>query len=648
MTSPYDSHNAQNAQDPHDPRNEEEAFTWFNTNDQPPTMSTPVVPEEYYPGQRGEKPAVPDQRGQDPHGQDRRAGWHYAQPRYDQGRYGSDQGAHQQISGALVPAQRDQETHALRTVAEPVAAGPATAEPAAAEAAYHIPETPEAGWDMGASSRRSWVSRCILLCVLAIQAVLSLRLSNTAFQDEALYLSAGHAELAHLLHGVPLPVDYGSYFSGAPQLYPVAAALADDRFGLTGARVLSLVCMLGTTGLLYSFARRLFNERAALAAAALFGVTQSTIVLGYFATYDAPAVLLLAFAAWLVVRLDRAPIVAVLLAAPPAVLAVGVKYASALYLPSLVGIALLVAWPHRGKAAFGRAVLLALGMGALLGCGLYFTDVLDGVRATTTAREHGTDSAAELLRSSALWSGLVVATAVGGAISYVRRGRMFESPLSHNLAGPGWRWRLLVGLLLCGTALLAPAYQIHLSTSVALYKHLGFGLLFAAPMAGVGVTRLMGAHFRYPQLGIMLWVATLCLGISQSQERFSSWAPQPDAYTQLLRNLVKPDKGRYLASTPNVPVYYLSDITDQSHWTSLYGIGYKDVKGVTHRGNDGYRTAIKDGWFDLVVLDGVATPEEDKVVAAALKASGRYRLMGTVPFTAGGMPGEYRVWSKTG
>ena len=177
--------------------------------------------------------------------------------------------------------QDDQPTYALRTVEQPA--------PAPAEPAYRIPESPEVGWDMAASRRRTWVSRAVLLFVLAIQAVLSLRLSNTAFQDEALYLSAGHAEVAHLLHGTPLPMDYAAYFSGSPQLYPVLAAVVDERFGLAGARALSLLFMLGTTALLYALTRRMFNERAALAGAALFAVLQSTVVLGNYATYDAAA-----------------------------------------------------------------------------------------------------------------------------------------------------------------------------------------------------------------------------------------------------------------------------------------------------------------------------------------------------------------------
>src|SRR5690348_2557123 len=60
-----------------------------------------------------------------------------------------------------------------------------------------------------------------LLVVLAVQAALSVRLlwADTAFQDEATYLWAGHLELAHWLHGAPIP-PFPTFFSGAPVVYP--------------------------------------------------------------------------------------------------------------------------------------------------------------------------------------------------------------------------------------------------------------------------------------------------------------------------------------------------------------------------------------------------------------------------------------------
>lgn len=602
MTSKNDHYSPQ---PPYDPYAEDDAGGWFNSNGVPPRQ---------YQQQEYETRQSVDQQTYQPY-----------QP-YAVGIPEQPQAGHD-----------DQPTYALRTVQYQQVPDD--------EPAYHIPETPEAGWEMEASRRRAWVSRAVLLCILVVQAALSLRLSNTAFQDEALYLAAGHSELANLLHGTPLPRDYAAYFSGSPQLYPVLAAIVDSKFGLAGARTLSLFFMLCTTGLLYSFSRRLFNERAALAGAALFAVIQSTVVMGYFATYDACAVFLLALTTWIVVRTARAPVITVLLAAPVAVLAVGVKYASALYLPTIVVLALLTGWPYKGRKAFLRMVLLAAGIGGLLVAGMYTTNLMDGVRQTTTNRVHGTDTTEFLLTQSAKWGGLMFLAALGGAVSYVRRSRMNESPQALRLGAPGWRWRALLGIVLCGTALLAPAYQVHLGTVVSLFKHVGFGLLFAAPMAGVGVTRLVGAHFRYPQLGIMLWTAMLCLGIQQADWRFDIW-PNSSKMISAIQSHVN-SKGTYLASTPEVPVYYLREKSTHQQWNSLFGMEYKDKKGKYYSGDQAYKEAVKDGDFDLIVLDGLTNPRMDHIVAAAVKGNAHYRLLAEIPFRNANGTSDYRIWLKT-
>ena len=98
--------------------------------------------------------------------------------------------------------------------------------------------------------RTTMISRLVLLAILCLQAVMSLRLHNTAFEDEATYLYAGHMELEHILHGSALQGDYASYFSGSPVLYPVLGAAVDQIGGLALARALSLVEMLATTALL--------------------------------------------------------------------------------------------------------------------------------------------------------------------------------------------------------------------------------------------------------------------------------------------------------------------------------------------------------------------------------------------------------------
>src|ERR1700691_5692241 len=106
--------------------------------------------------------------------------------------------------------------------------------------------------------RRSWP----LLAVLAVQAALSASMvrARTAFGDEALYLSVGHLEWSHWLHGARIP-DYPTWFSGGPVIYPPIAAVADRLGGLTAARLLSLIFMLAVTFLVWGTANRLFADR---------------------------------------------------------------------------------------------------------------------------------------------------------------------------------------------------------------------------------------------------------------------------------------------------------------------------------------------------------------------------------------------------
>ncbi len=141
-----------------------------------------------------------------------------------------------------------------------------------------------------------------LMLLLTVQAALTLRLiwSNTAFADEALYLSAGRLELARLFTGSPVP-DFARYFSGAPVIYPPLGAIAASAGGLAAARLLSTALMLTATALLHGVTRRLFDRRSAFLAAALFAGLGGTQFLGALATYDALALCLLALGTWLAV-----------------------------------------------------------------------------------------------------------------------------------------------------------------------------------------------------------------------------------------------------------------------------------------------------------------------------------------------------------
>lgn len=534
------------------------------------------------------------------------------------------------------------------TVPQPVIGpAPRIAWPPRVRRRYHVPQVPESAWTAEASRRRAWVSRGLLLGILVVQAILSLRLRNTAFEDEALYLYAGHLNLDHLLHGGPAHPEFARYFSGSPMIYPPFAAAVDGMFGLGGARLIGFACMIGCTGLAYSMSRRLFNERVGLAAAGAFAIAQSTIFLGNFATYDPPALFLLALAAWLVVRCASERGWAVYVFAPPLLaLAVAVKYAALLYVPVVVVLAFVTTFRRRRAAAVVRLLLVPALTGALLAGALVRAghDYLTALSHTTTQRATGSDSIMSLLGESAEWGGLLFALAVLGTVLYVWRPRMGEVATSREAEGPGRLRRLLLGTLLTGTALLAPVYQIHLHTGVSLHKHIGYGLFFAAPMAGVGLTRIVGAHFRNPQIGILIWVTLLVLGMSQSQSRYAVWPDSRPMVATLRAQLVP--KGHYLAESNWVALYYLRGRTRPEQWDSTYTMNYTDTKGRHLTGEQAYRSAIAAGYFSVVELDGIDTPGLDRTLAADLQQNPSYRLLAKLPYRTSGPDGTYQIWVK--
>ena len=401
--------------------------------------------------------------------------------------------------------------------ATPVVQPGPPSEPAALPPAEPGPHAePEAEPTYTTTRRRTRVSRFLLLCMLGFQALISLRLHNTAYLDEAQYLYSGHLELQHLLHGTPLSQNFNSLYSGSPVLYPVLAAAVDQVGGLTAARMLSLAEMLSVTALLYSLTRLLFNERVALCAALVFCVAEPVIFMGNFATYDATSLFLLASAAWIMVRTAAFRWPVFLVAAPVAALAVGVKYAGLLFVPTIAVLPPLARWPLRGRRVLLYPVAFAAVVGGLLYAGLRLGGhgYVTAISSTTTNRAHGATPITTLLRETALWGGVIFVLALIGTAAYVWRSYTEPGEVAAP-AGSRFR-RLCLGVVLTGTALLAPAYQAHLHTDVSFQKHVGFGLFFAAPMAGLGMVRLLGDHFRRPHIAVGIWCVALALGLVQA------------------------------------------------------------------------------------------------------------------------------------
>jgi hypothetical protein len=482
-----------------------------------------------------------------------------------------------------------------------------------------------------------------LVAILAVQAALALRLiwSNTAFSDEALYLWAGHLELASWLHGAPIPASidpFPTYFSGAPVLYPPLGAIADAYGGLAGARLLSLAFMLGATGLLYATTRRLLGRAAAIAAAATFAVLGPTQFLGSFATYDAMALFLLALSAWLVVAAPARGSELLLIAAGLALaLADATKYATALWDPVVLALALLTAEPGTWRGALGRGARLLAYAAAPLALalrGLGGEPYLRGIAFTTLARQAtGATASAGLVLADALsWAWPVLALAAAAiAVS------LSDAP----------RLRLLLGTCALA-AVLAPVHQAQIHTVVALYKHTDFGSWFGAIAAGYVLAR--AAALCHPKgWRIVAAVAAIIAfnGIVQTSALFTGGWPATSRATAELGRVLPAARCPCLVMDDSIAEYYLLRTLPPAQYgrlTDAYYFSYLDPgRGRRITGRPAYRQAIADGYFQLVEIDPAEDSSLDAALAAALRASPGYRRLADVPIRNQGR-GHIEIW----
>jgi hypothetical protein len=469
-----------------------------------------------------------------------------------------------------------------------------------------------------------------LLPVLAVQAALSLRLiwSTTAFQDEALYLRAGHLIWAHWLHGARIP-GFASYFSGAPVLYPPIAAVADSVGGLQAARLLSLGLMLAVTTLLWGTTARLYGRRAALLATALFATLAGTQFLGALATYDALALSLLALAAWLTVRSADCGLRArlALLASAGAVLALAdaVTYATVLFTPVVIAMAGLTACRRLGgRGALGSALAVTASwlVTAAAAAGLAGRQYWMGFTATTLDRPVSTTAITTVAQRAYAWTGLIALLAVLGALLAARSGD---------------RPRYLPAVL-AAAAVLAPAEQARLHTVVSLQKHVVLGAWFAAIAAGYALARLSrvapGRGWA-PIMAIPIAASTLFGSIGQASALVRAW-PDSAQLISVLRPALRAYPGHYLAEDYDVEAYYLRAEAGWRRWSSTYYFSYPG----TPPGAAAYRAAIARHYFSLVILDFRDTAATDHEITADMALAGGYYVLTRA--------GAFTIWASDG
>jgi 4-amino-4-deoxy-L-arabinose transferase-like glycosyltransferase len=483
-----------------------------------------------------------------------------------------------------------------------------------------------------------------LALILVVQAALSLRLvwSNTPYPDEALYLSAGHLEISHWFHSTLIPA-FPTYFSGAPVVYPPIGALADTIGGLTGARSLSLIFMLIATSCAYGTTRRIFDQRSAWFAAALFAATGSSQYLGAFATYDAMALMLLTVSTWLGVCAAANVKVGrfVLLVCSAAILAAAdaAKYAATLFDPIVIIVIMLAVWRISGRNAALRAIIFVLsGLILIIDISLHLGGhaYWEGITFTTLTRATGTSAEFAVWWLALGWTGLVIGLSIIGA--GVTMGR--DRPTA---------W---LGITLTAAVFLAPAEQARIHTITSLFKHVGFGAWFASIVAGLALatfSRVVPSSKAAItiRLSITVIVSSFILGTALAWNQFHSW-PNASVLITKLQSVMNETNGPVLIGDNGYFAYYY--MRNESTHHQFWGAGfakYSELLGNNTIANE-YQDnkAIRNGFFKVVVLSLRNETWIDRVTESYMKASGRYKMITVLQYNLD--HGSYEIWLRKG
>lgn len=468
-----------------------------------------------------------------------------------------------------------------------------------------------------------------LICALQIALAVRHGLNTNAFEDEGLYVYTGHRMIQHLLHGTFLPDYPGAFFSGAPALYPVVAAMADAVGGLEAARDVSLGFAVITTLAVYGIGSRLFGRAAGIIGASAFVLCGSVIYISHFATYDSMMMALVAVAAWLAFAsaqrdgLAWAPAVALLLA-----LAFLTKYAGAVYAPFVIAIGVVVGWPLYGWKVVRRGIfaVIATLIIAFSVIELWGRSMVPGIQSTTSSRtilSPATPSflAMELVR----WVGPWLLVAAIGALFRLRR-----------------QW-LLVGLLLAA-AVVGPADQIRIGEATSFAKHVAFGIVFAAPLIG----DLFARGFR--RAGGMKVVTGVALagvlaffansGLRYSHQFMTGWVDDAPLRPVLARDIAEHPGQKILGERYSPQRYELRKQTKANQWYDTYYFSYD---GKVDK--PAYAEAIDQHYFGVIYLDQT-TPFGSYVFNYLRQHPGYYKLTSKVPrYMRGELVGHWSVYT---
>jgi len=243
-----------------------------------------------------------------------------------------------------------------------------------------------------------------------------------------------------------------------------------------------------------------------------------------------------------------------------------------------------------------------------------------GITTSTLARVQADVPAMTVLKSAYQWTSLILVLAVLGTVLAI-----------HGEA----RGKLLPAVLTVA-ALLVPAEQARLHTTVSLHKHVVFGAWFAAIAAGYAMARLSrvdpGLGWA-PVMAIPIAASTLFGSMGQSASFYKVWPNAADAIS-VLRTAIHSHPGFYLAEDYDVEAYYLRATVPWQRWSDTYYFSYQGALP----GPSSYAAAINSHYFSLVILDFGDTVATDARITADMRRAGGYYVLARA--------GRFTIWAS--
>jgi Dolichyl-phosphate-mannose-protein mannosyltransferase len=513
-----------------------------------------------------------------------------------------------------------------------------------------------------APARSRWLYWLPLAVILIAQALLSARLISGTYAsgDEGRYIYAGHQLLYEIWHGGGSPY-YETYFSGAPVIYPVLAAIADSVGGLVAACLMSTVFMVIATIMLFAVTRDLFGYWSGLLAAGLFAGLGLTQDLGALATYDAMSLMLISIAAYCAVQTgksrddqhgdSRRESTGWLLAIPVILfLANATKYMTLIFDPAVMALAALQVsgWKAIVKriTALGLATLTLDSLFLFLAGGAY----LNGLLFSTLARKSGTSAVFAAVRVT----NPVILTDTWKWIGPVIAASLLALAIA-LLARSDAKTIATIGLLI-GAGLIVTLEGLHLHTVESMRKHDDFSAWFACAATGSIAARLHGRRLISLITAVGIGCVVAASGFHYTQAARSTYEAGGSQTTLEIASDLRPylslPGGRFLigglASEQLVFIDGLGirwfqladDLYIKYPVPGRGGDSHGQVMGpacfhpgprcMYLEGLAGYRAAIHAHWFDLITMWGGHGIRQDTQIERAVEHTPGYVLISIV------------------